>query len=59
VNTVDPSYVSTLAHTTFSPHTIGSEFFKLSEFGFGLTDTNAQTEYYHDLLNSDNETYGV
>lgn len=47
-----------MPHTTFAPHTIGSTFFDLVSFGFGKTDTDANTEFYEDLLNSDEDEYG-
>jgi hypothetical protein len=51
-------YTESMAHTTFSPNTIGGHLFELESFGFGKTDDSANTQYYKDLLNSDVDIYG-
>jgi len=51
-------YTESMAHTTFSPNTIGGHLFELEYFGFGKTDDTADTQYYKDLLNSDETIYG-
>ena len=51
-------YTSSMAQTTFAPRNSGSYLFGLTEFGFGKTDESADTEYYKDLMNSDEAAYG-
>lgn len=49
------------ARTTFAPATGGSYLFPMAVFGFGKTDTTANTEYYEDLMNFDTDAtvYGI
>jgi hypothetical protein len=49
-------YTTSMAHTTFSPKTIGGHLFDLEFFGFGKTDDSGNTQYYRDIMNS-NESY--
>jgi hypothetical protein len=46
-------YTTALPHTTIAPTTGGSYLFGLSQFGFGSTNTVANTEYYEDIMNFD------
>jgi hypothetical protein len=46
-------YTTAMPHTTMSPTTGGSYLFGLAQFGFGSTDTVANTEYYEDIMNFD------
>lgn len=53
-------YTTSDAHTTFKPLTQGGYLLPLVSFGFGLTNTTAtpNTQYYVDLLNSNETIYG-
>lgn len=53
------NYISSMAQSTFAPSTLGGYLFELTEFGFGKTDETAQTEYYEDLKNTDENAYGI
>lgn len=47
-----------MTNSKIYPKNAGSYLFELEEFGFGKTDESAQTEYYENLMNSDESTYG-
>lgn len=51
LGTFSHDYTSQDVKTSFYPKTGGSYLLPLSVFGFGKTDTTAQTEYYEDLMN--------
>jgi len=53
LGTFDSSYTDNMSHITIKPTSIGSNLIDVDEFGFGKTDTTAQSAYYENLINDD------